>query len=205
MLASDDLKALFRWIDAAMDQPEGMPLRLYAILDGARDEQIVPRLRASRTGWKCLFAGTLEPELASAAPYLVELDPHELYTQTLLAQGWGKAWGIFLVSRAPLEQLHRHFRGFLRVADEDGRMLLFRYYDPRVLRVYLPTCTTTEFDQVFGPVDAFLLEATTDGPGTADGLQMQWVDGKFATTTTAFAAPHPARSHIIARPAQEVH
>ena len=37
--------------------------------------------------------------------------------------------------------------------------LVFRYYDPRVLRPYLPTCTETELDFVFGPVQRFLVEA----------------------------------------------
>jgi hypothetical protein len=30
--------------------------------------------------------------------------------------------------------------------------LLFRYYDPRVLRVYLPSCRPSELETVFGPV-----------------------------------------------------
>jgi hypothetical protein len=37
--------------------------------------------------------------------------------------------------------------------------MLFRYYDPRVLRVYLPTCVTSELRTVFGPIDCFWTEA----------------------------------------------
>jgi hypothetical protein len=36
----------------------------------------------------------------------------------------------------------RRRRRFLRVKDEDG--LVFRFYDPRVMRVYLPTCAAGE-------------------------------------------------------------
>ncbi len=37
--------------------------------------------------------------------------------------------------------------------------MIFRYYDPRVLRVYLPTCLAPELRTVFGPVRRFLLES----------------------------------------------
>jgi len=57
-----------------------------------------------------------------------------------------------------MEELRRHFRGFLRVRDEAGRRLIFRYYDPRVLRPYLSTCWPKELDTVFGPVDCYLTE-----------------------------------------------
>ena len=36
--------------------------------------------------------------------------------------------------------------------------MLFRFYDPRVMRMYLPTCTAEELAIVFGPVGAYLLE-----------------------------------------------
>src|SRR5439155_1286760 len=34
----------------------------------------------------------------------------------------------------------------------------FRFYDPRVLRIYLPTCNAAEQQFVFGPVLRFLCE-----------------------------------------------
>ena len=43
--------------------------------------------------------------------------------------------------------------------DPQGRTLLFRYYDPRVLRTYLPTCRADELEQIFGPIDALVAEA----------------------------------------------
>jgi hypothetical protein len=37
--------------------------------------------------------------------------------------------------------------------------MVFRYYDPRVLRVYLPTCVTAELRTVFGPIECFWTES----------------------------------------------
>jgi hypothetical protein len=62
-----------------------------------------------------------------------------------------------------METLRRHLKGLLMVKDYKGRRLLFRYYDPRVLRVYLPTCWPAELEAVFGPVKAYLLEGAEEG------------------------------------------
>ncbi len=44
------------------------------------------------------------------------------------------------------------------VYDEEGKPLYFRYYDPRVLRAYLPTCNESELQTVFGPVNHYYAE-----------------------------------------------
>ena len=44
------------------------------------------------------------------------------------------------------------------VQDEGGQEYFFRYYDPRVLRKYLPTCTPEEVRSFFGPVRSFIAE-----------------------------------------------
>ena len=46
--------------------------------------------------------------------------------------------------------------------DEDGAVFYFRFYDPRVMRLYLPTCLEKELRTVFGPVRAFFIEAEND-------------------------------------------
>jgi hypothetical protein len=72
--------------------------------------------------------------------------------------GWGNSWCVFLRLR-DARNLRHHLRGLLRVRDESGRVLVFRYYDPRVLRAYLPTCTTAELAAVYGPIQSFLVES----------------------------------------------
>jgi len=47
----------------------------------------------------------------------------------------------------------------LVVHDPDGKPMYFRYYDPRVLRTYLPTCNAQELETIAGPVEWFLVEA----------------------------------------------
>lgn len=40
----------------------------------------------------------------------------------------------------------------------DGKPLYFRYYDPRVLRVYLSTCNAQDTGVLFGPVSRYAME-----------------------------------------------
>jgi hypothetical protein len=140
--------------------PEGekSKLSVWAILDCARDPRIYRALLESRLEFRCLYSGKLPRALEMVAPHLVELFPNHRLTATLLYEGWGQAWGVFVKIEDP-SNLRHHLRKFLKVQDEDGRVLLFRYYDPRVLRSYLPTCTVDELRRLFGPIETLLAEA----------------------------------------------
>ena len=138
--------------------PDGARRDIWMILDGARDRRIFGMLLDSYLEHSCLYSGTLAPELELAAPYLVQLDYQDRYTRRLLEQAWGNSWGVFLKCQSSLDKLRRHLRGFLVAHDPRGRRLVFRYYDPRVLRVYLPTCTAEEIQTVYGPIECFWTE-----------------------------------------------
>jgi hypothetical protein len=138
--------------------PRDDPPEVYALLDGARNPRVHREVEGSRLSYVCLFSGVLAPELVETAPYLVHLSARGAFTPRLFDLAWGQSWGIFARSRSNLEDLRRHFRRLLLVRDERGRQLYFRYYDPRVLRVYLPTCTPEELKTYFGPVESFLVE-----------------------------------------------
>ncbi len=132
--------------------------QVFAVVDCARNARAMPMLRATGLEHACLFAGTLAPVLQAAAPVLVRLSPRARLTHELLEAGWHDHWFVLARVRADvtLQQLRRHLRTLLRVCDESGRLLMFRFYDPRVLRVYLPTCTASEADAVFGPIAELL-------------------------------------------------
>ena len=137
---------------------QGKEPHIYAILDAARDEQIYPAILDSDNEYICLYRGDQAIDLADVAPYLVKLVRGDAFTNWLLTHGWGKSWGIFLASDAPFNELRQHFRTFLMIYDDKGKPLYFRYYDPRVLRVYLPTCNESELEKVFGDVSHFIIE-----------------------------------------------
>jgi len=135
----------------------------FAVLDGASVPELLGRLDELQPEHECLYMGELKPDLAEVAPYLVRLEQGSEFSEWVVEQGWGNHWGIFALSQASIRELRRHFRTFLKVYDPNGKPLLFRYYDPRVMRVYLPTCNAEELKAIFGPVAGYLLEDEDPG------------------------------------------
>lgn len=141
--------------------PSSAGWHVYAVLDAARDPRIRAAVETCGLEHTCLYAGKLPKALADVAPYLVRLSKMAPFTETLLGDAWGSSWGIFILSTGTLEELRRHFRRFLKVQDTSGKTLIFRWYDPRVLREYLPTCNGGELRYVFGPTAMFVVEAAS--------------------------------------------
>ena len=136
-------------------------MSVYAVLDAAS----IPGLASMVEGLKhqhcCLFSGSLAGGVAEAAPYLVHLAPDDVLTNMAFNNGWGNAWGIYALIPKQVEflEVRKHFRMFLMVRSPEGEPIYFRYYDPRVFRVYLPTCTAEEGTSVFGPVQSYFMES----------------------------------------------
>jgi hypothetical protein len=130
----------------------------YAVLDGAAVPDLLDRLVSDDPPNVCLYRGELEPDMAEVAPYLVQVEAESPFTEWLLQEGRGRNWGIYARTAVALEDLRRHFRRFLIVHDPEGEPMYFRYYDPRVLRIFLPTCNAEELRQMFGPVSRFVME-----------------------------------------------
>lgn len=140
---------------------KGSARDVWMIVDPARDRRIFGLLlECFYSSLSSLFAMPLPPQLEKVAPYLVPLDYDDKKTRKFLSNAWGNNWGIFLRCDTSQERLRRHLRGFLSVRDPRGTRLLFRYYDPRILRTYLPTCTKGELEYVFGPIECFWTEST---------------------------------------------
>ena len=134
---------------------------LFALLDAARDPAVRRLLIDSGERHQSLYEGDKGEALADQAPYLVQLPPASQLLNRLAREARGKAWGVFFTCDRSFEVLHKHFRHFLMVQTEQGKSLYFRFYDPRVLRIYLPTCTPEEARTFFGPVAVFLVEGET--------------------------------------------
>jgi pSer/pThr/pTyr-binding forkhead associated (FHA) protein len=131
---------------------------LFAILDSARDPLVHLRIHDCPERKQSLYEGPEAVRLSFVAPYLIELPRKSPFLEQLAHQGWGNSWGVYLTSEKPFEEVRRHLRHFLTVEVPGGKKLLFRYYDPRVLRVYLPTCTPSESAEFFGLIRKYIME-----------------------------------------------
>ena len=141
--------------------PQDFRRDVWMIADAARHPRIFAMLQELHLEYYCLYSGPLPPALEMAAPYLVHFDYDDPGTHHFLQNAWGNSWGVFLKCASHARSLRRHLREFLVMRDSDGNRLVFRYYDPRVLRVYLPTCTLEELRTFFGPIECFWVEDET--------------------------------------------
>lgn len=135
----------------------------YLLIDGARALSGLSALMETGAKHVCLYKGKAAASLGQVAPYLFEYEPESELAEKYLALGWGNAWGVPLTSGADFMEVYHHFRKFLLVQTEDYKQLYFRFYDPRVLREFLPTCTMSQLKEFFGPVEKFVCESEERG------------------------------------------
>lgn len=142
---------------------------LYALLDAAKGPRILELVRESVADCRSLFDGVRGEALSEVAPYLVRLLPESGLLERLIAEGWGKRWGVYLTSQAELVQLRRHLRRFLMVHDEETqRRVYFRYYDPPVLDALLGCATVRQRGQLFAMITSFWFERPGAEPVRVD-------------------------------------
>ncbi len=138
--------------------PKGHRPDMWMIIDGGRDRRIYPAVSYSGLQHECLFAGSLSIPLQRSAPYLIQLEIDDKSTIRMIEDGFGQSWGTFIRADVGIKTLRRHLRTMLRVQSPSGKYMLFRYWDPRVLRVYLPTCLPDEVQRFFGPMEQVYVE-----------------------------------------------
>jgi hypothetical protein len=128
----------------------------YYLLDGAKCNNALDDTLNCAPKYLSLYKGRSEENLSSVAPYLLEIN--DVIEKWIFEHGWGEFWGYFIECDLPFEALYNHFRKFLIVETEDFKPLYFRFYDPRVILIFLPTCSPEQLEELFGPVDRFICE-----------------------------------------------
>ncbi len=131
---------------------------LFTVFDAARLGNALTEARQLNPDNASLYTGRSADLLADYAPYLFSFDPQSAFSKWFFANGWSNAWGIFCQTAVSGQELHRHFRRFLLVELEGGKPIYFRFYDPRVLRQFLPTCNAYQLRDFFGPIHYFWVE-----------------------------------------------
>ncbi len=128
---------------AGGDRASVPSLQTYAILDAAKIEGLPEMLEASGLEHRCLFKGSAFDELQDVAPWLVRLEKDSAFTRNLFTRGdapwhlWDREPGLYVRSRAAMNELWAHFRKFTKVQDEHGRWIYFRFWEPDIASVHL--------------------------------------------------------------------
>lgn len=130
----------------------------FIVLDAALMEDEIDTALSMEPQHVSLYKGTADEALACVAPYLFRFTKGTDLFNFFLETGWGNSWGILAFSDVSMKAMQKHFRRFLLIKTESGEQLYFRFYDPRVLRLFLPTCDSKQLKDFFGPVSSFVCE-----------------------------------------------
>jgi len=142
-----------------LERAEKEDCHLYSIVDSARNDEVFRYLVTGDVQYKSLFEDTMDVQSYGVSGFLVECKKESPLFQWMTSDAWGDNSSIFFTSKASFEDLFSHFQKFNRVYLEGDDIVLFRYYDPRVSRTYLPTCNRNEIEIFFGDVKSFFAES----------------------------------------------
>lgn len=152
----------------AFDDALGRP---FLLLDAAADPAIHVHLDAFPEPARCLFDGAVADDLAEVGPWLAEPTRHGDLWDWYLEEGWGRDWGVILVSALPAPRLKQHLKKFLNVERENGERNFFKFYRPQHLVAYLPVFDSVQTAQFMRGIDAWIVEA--DGGRTVERFMLE--------------------------------
>lgn len=135
---------------------------VYIVADGAALDGLQEAIAMNKPEYSCLYNSSINAELAAVAPYLIKVEKNSALLDWLLDH-WGKFFGIAAIvpGNLSLDQVRQHFHNLLQVKHPEGRAIYFRFYDPRVLRQFLPMSTAEQIPMMFGPIKLFVMEGET--------------------------------------------
>ncbi|WP_430735408.1 DUF4123 domain-containing protein [Halodesulfovibrio aestuarii] len=123
--------------------------KLYAIIDGAVEDGLMPMLAELDPPAACLYAPPVQPDLVDIAPYVVLVDDD--VKEWLDARE--KPWGIYISTDADLKNIRSHLRKYLYVLLPDSeKPVFFRFYDPRNIWDFIAVLSDWELHSFMGPV-----------------------------------------------------
>lgn len=132
-------------------------IHLYALIDGAQAIELALTARVMGAELYTLLPADLAQDVPHTGPCLVPLERHARFLEAWVS-AIGTHAGVLLETAADLDTLYPHLRELFIMNDEEGGEFFFRYYDPRVLHTYLPTCTPDELVKFYGPIRGWLVE-----------------------------------------------
>ncbi len=142
----------------------GQGTSVYAAIDGGAWPDCAAHLKAAEAAgelvaWDCLLPGALAPQQLARAPWLAALRPKAAFNNWLLGTATSAFpdWGLLAITRTPMLSVRSHLRSLTEARTPGGRRVPLRVADPAVLTALLPTCSPSQLEAVFGPLDALVV------------------------------------------------
>ncbi len=117
---------------------------LYMIIDCAHDPRIYPAILQTLNAKCCLFTEEkISESIKAVAPFLVKIKQMDEFMRWCVQEGVHRNWMIFFTSKIHhVSDLRLHLKRFSIAQGPEGKQYFFRFYDPRVLPVFLMSSET---------------------------------------------------------------
>ncbi|MBP7167192.1 MAG: DUF4123 domain-containing protein [Bacteroidia bacterium] len=130
----------------------------YIILDAARMEEKMDEIAKLNYTGSPLLNTKDELYVQKLSAFLFTFQSTGDFANLIVNEGWGQSWGIYVSSNKSLNVVQQHLSRNMYASTDTGEIMYFRFYDPRVLRIFLPTCDLNQLFEFFGPVQKFIAE-----------------------------------------------
>jgi hypothetical protein len=118
---------------------------LYGVIDCAAADWLLQAVEHEAAG-RPLLEGPLDAELRAAAPHVVRFEAESPFLTWMMQAPDARslAAGCVLHSVLDMPALRRELRRKLMARLPDGNVVMFRFYDPRILAAYFDSLTAEE-------------------------------------------------------------
>ena len=129
----------------------------YLLIDAANMNADIVKARELNPSYILLFTGIFK-NVESVSPYIFVFELNSNFSDWYFDNGWGKALGIIIYSKSSIKRLRKQLQFLLKVETTSRKEYYFRFYDPRVFRIFLPTCDLNQFNLFFNQIDFYVCE-----------------------------------------------
>lgn len=97
-----------------------------------------------------LLSRSYMPLLLEVGPWIVDLNLNPEIDNLWRKIGWHANWGVVVFSKHDFKSVRLHFKKYNQIEMAEGfQQFFFRYYDPRVLREFIPTLNQHDRSKFF--------------------------------------------------------
>ena len=160
------IKHLNNYFKKLLKKEEQENYTLYAIVDSAIHKEFTKALHMQEeNSYKILLKEPLAQKVEEVAPYLVQLNLEEEYTQKLMEKGFATNWITYLLSHKNINALQNELQEMIMpYSEQHQREILFRFYDPRNLENYMLMHSAEELVEMFEDVGGGFFTVTKKSP-----------------------------------------
>ena len=127
-------------------------LNSYAVIDSVAIPMLLANIHKHSVPFLCLYRGEIPIDRVDIVPYIVKLNKNSQFCNWLIEASTKTPCCIYLNSSENITDVRKHLRKFIKAEIPSGKTIYFRFYDPRILKVYLPECELDDERVVYGEI-----------------------------------------------------